>query len=459
MKSIIKDFAKVCYVLLLLISTKALSQESQSFTITPELTKQIVEKYNLEEFKIYPVAYKEVDYKIYVDGEILTEDYKRGLKRLEIYKPGFDEYNNMIKFNAEKREAIKTISQNIDAFLSSDEKYQIKEKRLIDSQLLADKYDIKVGVYVPSINNSIREASLRLYESGSKTNKNDLKIFKEGIQRIQIRDPYQASDYSEYLEAQSELSKIQKTETGRVLSDKTLKKLTYMIDEKPVELNTLSGTFTTFEKTYMLAIADDEDNYIKNELIDTRTHYKSNTYTENYPLIKNSDTGELYYFMSRDFLHKFQRSQNENALLDMVHKLGFKEYGGGEGDDLHINTKTSKVILNVSLYNALKKNPSYLTILDNDKIQENTLTKQSTSYTNAIIRYVGLYKMQGRKMSTIDINSWRAIVIKADKLWNQIYKLQEKHEDVGVTHYRLHNDDTFETFTNAISASKSILTM
>ena len=456
-----------------LFTTKTFAQET--ITITPELSKQVVEKYNLKDFKIYPVTLQEVDYKTYDTAQVLTTEYKSELRRLEQYKPAFDEYNNALKANAEKEDAIKTISQNIDTFSSSDEKYEIKEKLLIESQILADKYNIRVAVddtrlkFQSFLNTpdtkhntaSTPQRQILVYEKDKRSNKNDLRTYKFEISHYKIVEPEKTHNYRMYLEVSNEILQVQKTETGRVLSDKTIKKSAYMIDEKAINLNTLSGTFTKLEKSYMLALADDEDNYIKNELINTRSHYKSNTTTDNYPVIKKSDTGELYYLMSREFLTKLKTFNEEKELFEIIHKLGYKVYQTNEAyyeSYYYIKSKTCEIRLDSDSYVAFKQNPSWISDLDNNKLKLSALAKQTIPHSAKLNKYVMQWNIQRSKTSTSTINAWRAATIPAIKLSEQIDKLKEKYSGYYFVTV-LDKSDTLSYFEDNVQASRGVLGM
>lgn len=109
MKSIIKDFAKICYVLLFLISANVLSQESPSFTITPEITKTVAEKYQTGYPDVFSVLLKDVEYKI-------SDTSKTSLKRKTfiVVNPSIDSDSlngKFIKLNGEYRVALENINQ------------------------------------------------------------------------------------------------------------------------------------------------------------------------------------------------------------------------------------------------------------------------------------------------------------------------------------------------------------
>lgn len=371
MKSIIKDFAKVSYALLILLSAKTFAQESISLKITPELSKQVMEKYNLEDFKIYSVTSKEVEYYPYVDGQVVSVKYNQKLEELKRYQSGFDEYNNALKVNEDKREAIKTISQNIDAFLASDEKYDIKEKMLIESQELADKYKITVTLLRTNINDPIRERRILLYEAGKKANKNDLKSFKDEIRKIKISEPNKTSDYIRFMEAQSELSRIPKAETGKVLSDKPSRKTVYIASEPPVELSILSGNFTKLPEKYMLISDEIAGKIAKNELItESNEHFVNNLGFRGLSIFKKSGTNELYYITSDRFIGQLEIELNQIAYKNLGTNSEYKTW------KVKYVGLLQSARVNVNACDAIIAKHTYLNRIGQKRYDSATFTKQ-----------------------------------------------------------------------------------
>jgi len=394
MKSIIRDFAQVCFALLFLISTKALAQESPSFTITPELSKQIVEKYNLEAFKVYPVISKEVEYYPYVDGEIITKDYKYELNRLEQYKPAFDEYNNVLKANSAKREAIQTITKNIDDFLASNEKYEVKEKLLIESQELANKNDIVIQVSddriklsdflnTPNTNHNIDNSVQRivfLYQQKKKTTKNDLLIFKNEMMKIKLKEPEETHNYRMYLEVSKDILQVPKTERGRVLSDKVSRKSVYVIQDTPVDLSVLSGDFIELPEKYSIITEDVAGKFVKNELF-TRTNEHYNEYErqhrndENYTfndfiIIKKSRTNELYYIMSDRFIGQLKLVLEGIAYQNIGNTVEYKVWKGK-----YLSLLQSAQV-NISSCNAIIAKHTFRNMLGEKRYDSSNFSKQ-----------------------------------------------------------------------------------
>lgn len=370
-----------------LFTTKTFSQEK--LTITPELSKQIIDKYQVQTFKIYPVVIKEIDYKTYDTTQVLTAEYKRELKKLDQYKPAFDLYNNTLKENEEKKEAIKTILQNIDTFLASDEKHDIKEKLLIDSQTLADRYNIKViaidermklNDFIKTSNNNQQTSTknILIYEKGKRSSKNDLKTFQTEIQKIKIKEPEKTNDYRWYLESQKELSTIQKTETGKVLSDKISKKSVYVSGETPVELNVLSGDFIKLPDYYILINNEVEYKFVKNELITEKDDDYSTLRGDfdRFPIIKNSMTNELFYVTSNRFIGQLEIEINRANFQNIGNTAEYKTWR------TNYLTLLQSAQTNVNACNVIIKKHTYLNRLGQKRYDSTTFTKQEKTSFN-----------------------------------------------------------------------------
>lgn len=390
-----KHYQKYCrhltYVIIststFLFTTKTFSQEK--LTITPELSKQIIDKYQVQTFKIYPVVIKEIDYKTYDTTQVLTAEYKRELKKLDQYKPAFDLYNNTLKEIEEKKEAIKTILQNIDTFLASDEKYDIKEKLLIDSQTLADRYNVKVSAidermklndFIKTSNNNQQTSTknILIYEKGKHSSKNDLKTFQTEIQKIKIKEPEKTNDYRWYLESQKELATIQKTEIGKALSDKISKKSVYVIEETPIELNVLSGDFIKLPDYYILINNEVEYKFVKNELITEKDDDYSTLKSDfdRFPIIKNSMTNELFYVTSNRFIGQLEIEINRANFQNIGNTAEYKTWR------TNYLTLLQSAQTNVNACNVIIKKHTYLNRLGQKRYDSTTFTKQEKASFN-----------------------------------------------------------------------------
>src|SRR5207302_1814478 len=132
-----------------------------------------------------------------------------------------DTYNNAIAFNSEKKDAILSITKNINTFIESNEKYAIKEQLLIDAQSLADKYSINIIVPIDPQNVSYYapKKTLYIYKQGEKTAKSDLKEIIKELNRTKIEDPLKNYDYQQYFVESKKLANMSnETEDKIILS-------------------------------------------------------------------------------------------------------------------------------------------------------------------------------------------------------------------------------------------------
>jgi hypothetical protein len=265
-------------------------------------------------------------------------------------------------------------------------------------------------------------------------------------------------DYEDYLRVSEKLKTIQKTQTGKVLTNKTTKKLVYLVGETPIDLENFSGTFYKMPGEYVLVPSDFEDDYVKNELTtDFKDFYNDGSNARFYPLIKKKDTEELFYVLSKGFLSNLENEQSFTNLFNNIHKLGYKEYKDEYGD-YFIKSKTCEIKLDTWTISELKLNPSYITTLDNDQIKIAALVKQTIPHSKILDKYLGLYRIQRNKMSSIDINNWRTATGNAQKLHNQIYRLSEKYSG-NYSFTLINKSDTQEVFSENLIASKGVLGM
>lgn len=386
MKSNIKIISQVCCALLFLISPKAVSQENPSFTITPELSKQVAEKYSLEGFKIYHITSKEVEYYPYVDGQIITAKYKYELKRIEEYKHAYEKYMHNAELVYNKRMAIKKIAENIDVFLDSNEKSDVKERLLVEYQALADKYDIKVTSSVdnrlklkdfinfPETNRNstnIPERQILIHQKDKRFNKNDLRIYKDEIQKIKVVDPEMTNNYRMYLEASNNILTILKTETGRILSDEPSKKSVYIIDETPVNLNALSGEFKELSERYSVSLEAVTGKFVKNELFtESNEHHNKFEKVNSFPIIKKSESNEMYYVTSDRFVPQLIIELENINYTNLGNTAEYKTWKAK-----YVSLQQSAQV-NVNSCNAIIKKHTYLNLLGQKRYDSDTFTKQ-----------------------------------------------------------------------------------
>lgn len=86
-----------------------------------------------------------------------------------------------------------------------------------------------------------------------------------------------------------------------------------------------------------------------------------------------------------------------------------------------------------------------------------TLVKQLPVHTNKLDGFVRLYNLQRSKISSSNINLWTSATKNADKIFRQIYELQEKL-DVRVS--RIESKEMqkiYDTFMDNLTLSSNVL--
>ncbi|UWY26922.1 hypothetical protein N4T20_14455 [Flavobacterium sp. TR2] len=223
------------------------------------------------------------------------------------------------------------------------------------------------------------------------------------------------------------------------------------------------GTYSAIPTPYLYARRDDrQGNYIENELVDKTKEFNNYGLSEIvFFLYKNNSTNKLYGIREENLklLKDYVQAQE---MIKIVQKLGYKVYETNETyyeNYYYIKSKTCEVKLDNWTYNELKKNPSYINSLDNYQIKLKSLVQQTVPHSKNLDKYIGLYRIQRNKMSTANINAWKNATTQAQKLNNQIAKLEEQYAG----NYSFTPFDRMmglrQQFTDNLGASKGVLGM
>lgn len=441
-------------MLLFLITSKVSAQEVK---ITPELSKKTIEEHGVNDFDVFPVKYKEIEYRKLLNGEVMSNYYKQLLDELEEYKPGYDYY-------VQQQNDLKKCIANIDKFLESDEKYDVKEQYLKEVQSIADKYKITVigkdDRFISKFrarssyghDRELKDIQVYAFMDGKRTSKNDAKSFKDGlIEVMELQSTNEYAIYSAYVNLTERLKKVPKTQPGKVLSDEISKRFAYIVEGNSIGIENLSGNFTILAGNFTLQKEDFQDKRVKNELVQ-EGDYKA------YPIIQRVGTDEFYYITSNYFLQYVSSAQFLNDVVALVNKAGYKEYYRSSDGAAFIKTKTAEISLDGWIYKMLKSNPNYITEFDNDQLNIASLVKQTISHSKTLDKYIGLYRIQRNRISSANVAAWRVATTNAQKLHDRIYKLSEKYEG-NYSFSLLNKSDTHQEFLDNLLASKGVLGM
>lgn len=235
------------------------------------------------------------------------------------------------------------------------------------------------------------------------------------------------------------------------------------LNEEVIDINEIIGSYAMIKAKYSYARRNDiKGNYIQNELFDNSKNFNDYGLSEfGFYICKKEFTGKLYAIEERSMksINSFIQTQE---LLKIVNKLGFKEYknkNDSYDENLYIKSKACEIKLDNWTYSELKKNPSYIAILDNDQMKLNVLINQTIPHSKTLDKYLGLYRIQRRKMSTTNIKAWRTATSQAQKLNNQIAYLDEKYGGNYSFMPLSKLSNTRENFSNNLDASKGVLGM
>ena len=280
---------------------------------------------------------------------------------------------------------------------------------------------------------------------------------KTYIQNISFANPEQFQSFREYTWQLQRLNSTNKTEKGLVLLNKTLKKEIYIIEDTLlVNYEKIDGLFSILENKFSVVLTDIPNKFIKNQIAnENEFNYNTSLFSRSYNLIKNNDSDEYYFIMDDKYLSILSKSQEEQKLLDIVHKLGYKEYK--IDGDTYINSKTCEIRLCSGVYIAFTKNPSWITELDNKHMKLAALAKQTIPHSKTLNKYVMQWNIQRRNMPTASINSWRTATSPAIKLSEQIYKLLLDDDTNYYFAHSLDKSDTIEYFLDNVVASRGVL--
>ncbi|GIQ58891.1 hypothetical protein Flavo103_20270 [Flavobacterium collinsii] len=227
--------------------------------------------------------------------------------------------------------------------------------------------------------------------------------------------------------------------------------------------NELIGSYSKMPTQYLYARRNDpQGNYIENELVDKSKDFNNYGLSEIvYFIYKNDSTGKLYGIREENLKSLTDYIQAQE-MIKIVQKLGYKVYETNEAyyeNYYYIKSKTCEIKLDNWTYNELKKNPSYISSLDNYQIKLKSLVQQTIPHSKTLDKYLSLYRIQRNKMSSANINAWKNATVQAQKLNDQISKLGEQY--AGNYSFTPFDQMTGlrRQFTDNLGASKGVLGM
>jgi hypothetical protein len=227
-----------------------------------------------------------------------------------------------------------------------------------------------------------------------------------------------------------------------------------VVDVVPAEI--FIGTYTKMPIEYQFARSASNGKFVQNELVDKAKQYYDYSLSETIYTVIKADSSDALYAIPDQVVKQIDKFHQTRKMLEVVHKLGYKEYVDGE--DLYVKSKTADIRLDVHTYNELLKNPNYITQLDNDQIKIAGLVKQTIPHSKTLDGYLSIYNVKRSKTPVATLNAWKAATAQAIKLNNQIYSLNEKYEG-NYSFTLLDKSNTLDVFLDNLNASKGVLGM
>lgn len=320
-------------IITLLFNINMISQEK--YNLDTETLTSIQKIYGNQNFKIYPVVQKEVEYYPYVSGEVRTKAYESLLEQMNKYRSEYEKYQNDKTKDSIYRLDIQNIITNIDKYLTSNEKSDAKNNYLIAAQNIADKNNIIIkgentSLFARQLNNqgivSNEDKTFVLYNGKKVSSKKNIEFYKSEIQKIKIPSVSISYDAKRYLQLLDEEKTITKTEIGQVRSKTKSKKMTYFITETQLDASSLMGNLEKLPNEYYLVTENVANKYEKNELTTDDKRYNENYKTDRFPIVNKIGTNEMYYIMSDQFLFQIGKEAEKKRYLNMASSAEYKTW-------------------------------------------------------------------------------------------------------------------------------------
>lgn len=447
-------FLKLFYAITLsiAITPQTFSQEKEIITITSNDVNSLKKKFD-EDVLVYKVQQQEVnDYVHKKELNKLSDIFSKNSMANKL-ESASQQYENSLKYVNSRKLAISTIKSKIDSYFASSEKPKNKQQYLIDAQNIADDNGIEITIkqleeIKNNVNNHYRreiDVKARLTAENKKPVSDEvIKKYLYKLDNIIIKNPVKPREISLKQQIDS-------------LSAISTKRLTYLVldNDLSIKIDNVIGKFTLETEKYFNCF-DSNYEYQKFELIDINNNSNCGNITnKKYPILRNVDTNALYVIFADNFLSALKDLSNSKEMIKIVNSMGYKENYDKEGF-AYINTKTAKIPLGYWLETELKNDKNFITNFDIEQSKIASLKSQTPSHSKTLDKFLGQYRIQRNKMSTADINAWRNATTSAKKLFDQIYKLNEKY--IGNYNFTLLKEPTtYENFLDNLNASRSIL--
>ncbi len=225
--------------------------------------------------------------------------------------------------------------------------------------------------------------------------------------------------------------------------------------ETAIDNTQLVGSYELQMKKYRIARGDDpQGKFVTNELIDPSIESMRVTELTYALLIRHTD-GKKFVMLDRD-VQNVQKERQIQKTIEAAKSMGFEPFK--DGQDYYVKSKTSEIRLDERTLMELKKDPNYIITLDADQAKIAALVQQTKPHIKVLNDYLGIYRIKRSKTPVATLTSWKKATANAQKLADQIYKLNEKY-DGNYSFKLLNRGNTYDVFLDNLNASKGALGM
>jgi hypothetical protein len=433
----------------ILIASQVLAQEKETYNISPELTSTILLNKNVDKIDVYKVQKMDVDVPLFEKTQVLTSYYKRQKDDVDNNRKYFDAYQqDKIKIVIEYNEKLKIV-ELLNQFISSRGKYEDKVNLLESAEVLVNKYDLEF--YENNVGTAYDSRYLTIIPAKGKAKKKDLRWIIAYLNKNRaLKEAVCGYKCLEYKQDLANLSKIDSTETHLVNQGKTIKRT--FNKATPIDIMLLSGTYELISDDYQRIIAQFTNEYYTNQIVNKSSYTRKLEITKKYPLIRNIETGEEYFFERNSFLVEYEVFTNTANLPKVLASKGYVAYE--KNDKQYIDTSVGPIELTYVLSKYLDDNPNFIASIESTNKKLLNYQQQAITLGKKLEPYSSLYSIQYSMMATSKINEWRNLTKRAITLLKNIVKTQETYG----TYQYLPSYNT-KTFLDELSTARYVLSL
>ena len=411
-------------ITILLMSTTWLCQAQKTFVLKRSETQMKMGKYR-NAFSVSQLRLDNIQVPKYDTTQVESDSYKTLLVSIEKLETDSIRYASEFHSQLENYKKYKSVADNLQAFLESNEKFKDKKEYLRKAQIAAEDVGLEINVYADKSVNTDFQSDFLLYKF-DKNGLNDL--VKSSLRYPQqfAREPkpsYNQTTVNRDLADKREgLSRTNRYETKT--SQSGVKTIPSLVEGQTVnDLAALEGVFNPVRgKNYVITTAHSE--YVSGQIVGDSIRYtpdfKVNRAREIF-LYQHRETGE-YYWDNGGMLF-FANCGTDDQVNQFVQKLtqsGYKVVDAKDGKEIIVGD--THLSIQPDLFEEVNNgNINYVNEVASAVDKFKQYMKQAQPLTSKIAMHFTAHL--AFTMTTDRLTTWKRDVQKAIELENKIKSL------------------------------------